>query len=94
MAKIEILAGKEMGKRARSGLSVGTNKVFGANYCRGEETMQLTPDERAEWLERALPPGAKSRFKFLQSQELKGRFDSALIEVKYKVCFLGNKKCY
>lgn len=31
LANIEILDGKEMGKKAGSGLSVGTNKVFAPN---------------------------------------------------------------
>lgn len=31
LAKIEILEGKEMDKKVGSGLSVGTNQVFGLN---------------------------------------------------------------
>lgn len=48
LAKIEILERNEMAKKAGSGLSVRTNKVFGPNWSISEETMLLTPDERAE----------------------------------------------
>lgn len=65
LAKIEILERKEMGKKVGSGLSVGTNKVFGPNWSISEKTMLLTPDERPEWVEHVLPPGVQSRFKFL-----------------------------
>lgn len=83
-----------MVKKAGSGLRVGTNKVLGPNWSRSEETMLLAPDERVEWVQYALPPSAKSIFKFLQNQEVKGCLHSVLIEIKNKVCFLGNKEYY
>lgn len=49
LANIEILERKEMGKKERSGLRVGANKVFGSNWSISEETMLLTPYKRAEW---------------------------------------------
>lgn len=81
LAKIEIIERKEMGKRVGSGISVGTSRAFGPNCSLKEETILLTPYERAKWVKQALPPGAKNTFKILQSQEVKGRMDSAMIEV-------------
>lgn len=78
LAKIKIMKGKEMGRKTSSGISVGTNMAFGPNWSLNEETLLLTTDERAEWVEHALPPGIKNMFKYLQSQEVKGRIDSVI----------------
>lgn len=43
--------------------------------------MLLTSDDRAEWVENALPTGAKYRFKVLQEAERKDRVNSTMIEV-------------
>lgn len=67
LAKIEIMEVKKMGKKTGSGMGVGTNRAFGPNWSQNEETMLRTPDQRAEWVVHALPPGGKNIFKYMQS---------------------------
>lgn len=71
---------KEM--KTESLMSVGTGRTWSPEWKLAEETMLLTPDERAKWVENVLPPGAKNRFKVLQEAERKDRVNSAMIEVK------------
>lgn len=69
LAKIEIIEGKEIGKKAESGISVRTNRAFGPNWSLNEETMLLTPDERTEWMEHALPPCTKTDSKSCKAKK-------------------------
>lgn len=62
-------------------MSVGTNKTFGPGWNLTEETMLLTLDERSEWMEHALPSGAKNMFKLLKKPEIKKRMNSSIIDV-------------
>lgn len=52
--------------KTQSLLSVGANRTFRLGWNLSEETMLLTPDERSEWIEHALPPGVRKEFKLLQ----------------------------
>lgn len=81
LASAETNVSKEVVKKTESLISIGTSRNIGQNWSLGEETMLLTPDERADWVEYALLPGAKNRFKYLQGQHIKGRMDNSLIEV-------------
>lgn len=48
LAKIELMEGKEAGKKAKSWVRVGTNSGYAPNWEINEETMLLTPHERAK----------------------------------------------
>lgn len=59
---------KEELRRTDFPISVGTGNNFIPGWNLSEDIMLLTPNDRKEWMTYILPPGAKTRFKFLQSQ--------------------------
>lgn len=68
-------------------MSVGTERTWSPEWKLVKQTMLLTPDERAEWVDNVLLPGAKNRFKLGQEAERKYRMNRAMIEI------IAEEKC-